>query len=59
VEKRAAIVEAYRRLTQRVTSFVNLDVENLDRPTLKRKLVEIGSMEGATEMTLQRMSRAR
>jgi protein-tyrosine-phosphatase/DNA-binding transcriptional ArsR family regulator len=55
-EKRAAIVEAYRRLTQRVTSFVNLDVENLDRATMKRKLLEIGSMEGATEMTLQRMN---
>ena len=55
-QKRAALLEAYRRLTQRVTSFVNLDFENLDRATLKRKFVEIGRMEGATEMTLQRLN---
>jgi hypothetical protein len=55
-EKRAAFLEAYRRLTQRVTSFVNLDFENLDRATLKRKLIEIGGMEGATDMTLQHMN---
>jgi protein-tyrosine-phosphatase/DNA-binding transcriptional ArsR family regulator len=55
-EWRAAMLEAYRRLTQRVTSFVNLDVERLDRATLQRKLVEIGLQEGATEMTLQRTS---
>jgi len=56
VEKRAAFVDAYRRLTARITSFVNLDVENLDRTTLKRKLITIGGMEGATEMTLRRMT---
>jgi arsenate reductase len=37
-----------------VTTFVNLDVENLDLAALKRRLVEIGGMEGATEMTLAR-----
>jgi arsenate reductase len=53
-EKRAALLDAYRRLTHRVTSFVNLDFENLDRAALRRKLVEIGAMEGATEMSLHR-----
>jgi protein-tyrosine-phosphatase/DNA-binding transcriptional ArsR family regulator len=54
-EKRAAFVEAYRRLTARITSFVNLDIEKLDRTTLRRKVVAIGGMEGATEMTLLQM----
>ncbi len=53
-EKRAAFLEAYRRLTSRITTFVNLDVENFDLATLKQKLVEIGGMEGATEMALER-----
>lgn len=55
-EKRAAIVESYRRLTQRVTSFVNLDIERLDQAALERKLIEIGCMDGATAMTLRRLS---
>ena len=51
---RAAFLDAYRRLAKRITTFVNLDVENLDLATLKRWLVEIGGMEGATEMALAR-----
>ncbi len=54
-ERRAACVEAYRRLTARITSFVNLDVEKLDRATLRRKVAAIGAMEGATERTLMQM----
>ncbi len=53
-EKRAAFLEAYRRLSSRITTFVNLDVEKFDLATLKRKLVEIGGMEGATDMALER-----
>jgi ArsR family transcriptional regulator, arsenate/arsenite/antimonite-responsive transcriptional repressor / arsenate reductase (thioredoxin) len=53
-EKRAAFVEAYRHLAFRITTFVNLDVEKLDLSTLQRKLVDIGGMEGATQMALQR-----
>ncbi len=53
-EKRAAFLDAYRHLSGRITTFVNLDVENFDLATLKRKLVEIGGMEGATEMALER-----
>jgi arsenate reductase len=53
-EKRGAFMEAYRCLTARISSLVNLDIENLDLPTLKRNLAAIGGMEGATEMALQR-----
>jgi protein-tyrosine-phosphatase/DNA-binding transcriptional ArsR family regulator len=53
-EKRAAFLEAYRRLSSRITTFVNLDVEKFDLATLKRKLAEIGGMEGATDMALER-----
>jgi protein-tyrosine-phosphatase len=53
-KKRAAFTEAYRRLTSRVSSLVNLDVERLDPATLKRNLAGIGAMEGATELARQR-----
>ncbi len=52
-EKRTAFVETYRRLAARITSFVNLDIEELDDTTLRRKLRAIGFMDGATEKTLQ------
>jgi arsenate reductase len=52
-EKRAAFMEAYRRLSSRISEFVNLDVESQDLATLKRRLAEIGAMEGATEMARQ------
>lgn len=52
-ERRAAFMEAYRQLTARISSVVNLDIENLEPATLKRNLAAIGRMEGATKMTLQ------
>lgn len=52
-EKRAAFMEAYRRLSSRISEFVNLDVERQDLATLKTRLAEIGAMEGATEMARQ------
>lgn len=52
-EKRAAFMDAYRRLSARVSAFVNLDFEKLDVVTLKKKLAEIGAMDGATEMALR------
>jgi protein-tyrosine-phosphatase/DNA-binding transcriptional ArsR family regulator len=52
--RRAAFLEAYRRLTTRISSLVNLDLENFDPPTLARDLRAIGAMEGATEMAIQR-----
>jgi arsenate reductase len=46
-------MDAYRCLSARVSSFVNLDFEKLDLATLKQKLLDIGVMDGATEKTLQ------
>jgi protein-tyrosine-phosphatase/DNA-binding transcriptional ArsR family regulator len=53
-EKRAAFMEAYRRLVARVTAFINLDIERLDLASLKDRLAAIGKMDGATEMALLR-----
>lgn len=52
-EKRAAFMDTYRRLSVRISAFVNLDIEKLDLATLKQRLVEIGRMEGATDMALR------
>jgi protein-tyrosine-phosphatase/DNA-binding transcriptional ArsR family regulator len=52
VEKRAAFMDAYRRLSVRLTAFVNLPFETLDLATLKSRLIDIGTMDGATELTL-------
>ena len=51
-QKRAAFQEAYRRLMNRTTAFVNLPIEDLSLAELKSRLAEIGSMEGATEMAI-------
>lgn len=51
-EQRAAFLETYRRLTARISAFVNLPIEQLDLATLKERLAAIGEMEGATELTL-------
>jgi protein-tyrosine-phosphatase/DNA-binding transcriptional ArsR family regulator len=52
-EQRAAFKDAYRRLMNRVTAFVNLPVGELSLDELKSQLAEIGRMEGATEETLK------
>lgn len=52
VQKRAAFMEAYRRLGARLTAFVNLPFESLDRAALKSRLAEIATMEGATELAV-------
>ena len=49
-ERRAAFQEAYRRLSNRITAFVNLPIERLSLPELKARLAEIGAMDGATDM---------
>ena len=48
-----AFLQAYRQLAARVTAFVNLDIAHADLATLKRKLAEIGAMDGATDFALQ------
>ena len=49
-QKHAAFQEAYRRLMNRTTAFVNLPIEALSLAQLKARLAEIGGMEGATDM---------
>lgn len=49
---RAAFEETYRRLMMRITSFVNLPVNELSLSELQTRLAEIGRMDGATEQTL-------
>ena len=51
-QKRAAFMEAYRRLGARLTAFVNLPFESLDRAALKSRLADIATMEGATELAV-------
>jgi protein-tyrosine-phosphatase/DNA-binding transcriptional ArsR family regulator len=53
VQKRAAFMDAYRRLGARLTAFVNLPFESLDRAALKSRLAEIATMEGATELAVK------
>jgi protein-tyrosine-phosphatase/DNA-binding transcriptional ArsR family regulator len=52
VQKRAAFMDAYRRLGARLTAFVNLPFESLDRAALKSRLADIATMEGATELAV-------
>lgn len=53
-EQRAAMLDAYRQLSARVTSLVNLPVDSLDLGSLKVALTEIARLEGATPLALQR-----
>ena len=45
-----AFSDAARMLSQRIGVFASLPIEKLDAITLKTKLREIGTMEGATDM---------
>jgi len=47
-EKRLAFADAYRMLRNRISVFVNLPIESLDRLTLKKRLEEIGRKEPET-----------
>jgi arsenate reductase len=51
-ERRQSLLDAYRRLSVRLTAFVNLPVGDLDLAALKRRLAAIGAMDGATELAL-------
>lgn len=53
-EQRAAMLDAYRQLSARVTSLVNLPVETMGLARLKAALVDIARLEGATPLALQR-----
>ena len=45
--KRRAFFRAYNELTTRITLFLNLPLEKLDRLSLQRKLDEIGRISAA------------
>ncbi|WP_156967811.1 hypothetical protein [Methylosinus sp. PW1] len=45
-------MEAYRRLGARLTAFVNLPFETLDRAAPKSRLADIATMDGATELAV-------
>lgn len=51
-ERRQALLEAYRRLSVRLTAFINLPIGELDLTSLKRQLAAIGAMDGATPLAL-------
>lgn len=51
-EQRAAMLDAYRQLSARVTSLVNLPIETMDLASLKAALAAIARLEGATQMAL-------
>lgn len=51
-EEHAALLRAYRQLSQRVTAFVNLPIADMDLATLKAELAAIGRMDGATPLAL-------
>lgn len=51
-EERAALLTAYRQLSQRVTALINLPIAEMDLATLKAELAAIGRMDGATPMAL-------
>lgn len=44
-----AFKDAYRMLYQRIAIFTALPIESLDRLTLRRRLTEIGRMQGVTD----------
>ncbi len=51
-EQRAAMLDAYRQLSARVTSLVNLPIGTMDLASLKAALGTIARLEGATHMAL-------
>lgn len=51
-EQQAAFLDTYRRLAARLTAFVNLPVGSLDHAALKRRIADIGRMDGATALAL-------
>ncbi|MGL4439094.1 MAG: arsenate reductase ArsC, partial [Bosea sp. (in: a-proteobacteria)] len=53
-EQHMAMLDAYRQISARVTSLVNLPVETMDFASLKLALARIATLEGATPLALQR-----
>jgi ArsR family transcriptional regulator, arsenate/arsenite/antimonite-responsive transcriptional repressor / arsenate reductase (thioredoxin) len=52
-EQRTAMLDAYRKLSVRVTSLVNLPIETMDLASLKAALIAIARLEGASPPALE------
>ena len=48
VEKRLAFTEAHRMLNNRISNFVNLPIQSIDKLTLQKQLTEIGKTSSLT-----------
>jgi arsenate reductase len=48
LQKETAFVQAFRHLKNRISLFINLPVESLDRMALEARLREIGRTDGST-----------
>jgi arsenate reductase len=53
IEKERAFAQAFRYLRNRVTAFIALPVNSLDRISLAARLREIGETEGATRAVMK------
>ena len=51
--KRQAFADTHRMLHQRISTFVNLPLAELDRLTLQNRLDEIGTLDAATDAEAQ------
>jgi arsenate reductase len=50
IEKEAAFIRAFKFLKNRISVFVNLPIEAVDKLALARRLQDIGRLEGATKV---------
>ena len=55
-QRRAAFADAYQQLMLRMTALINLPIERLSMSELRRRLDEIGRMDGATPLTFERQA---
>jgi arsenate reductase (thioredoxin) len=53
IDKERAFAQAFRYLRNRITAFIALPIQGLDRISLTARLYEIGTMEGATRVLMQ------
>jgi hypothetical protein len=50
-ERRFAFADTLRMLTQRISIFVSLPIESLDRLALKRRLESIGRLDARADLS--------
>ncbi|MGB3391500.1 MAG: arsenate reductase ArsC [Pseudaminobacter sp.] len=57
LEREAAFVTAFKYLRNRISAFIALPLESLDRLSLATRLAGIGQLEGASSRLLEKSSR--